>query len=445
MSGVAVRQALMLGLNLRNNDRNLVESSKEIRYRVWWAIASIERTLCVMTGRPTSFVGEDCSAPLPLPLEEDSFMMAKEPYETAAVRMLRRTSTDDGNSPEMSASTPSSSVSSMNTHFSPRATLSRHKLPPTVGEGQAVSPCDGLFFLYSAKLYCLDDEVMKQLYRPHIIKQSWATVQSVVSRLQRKAVRWQSALPAVFDFTRNQRDQSFLRQRMSLGFAYYSTMMIINRPCICKLEQKIPNESTAAKELDKAGALSCVLAAKSLVDLFPDEPNPVGMYQVSPWWNMVHHLMQAATILMLEMSLRGVHCPDMLDELLKAVEKAVAWLQSMATDDLAAARAWRLSNDVLRKLAPKIGRKMDDRLTRPLQSGPDMTMEDLMMPDGNYNLPVPSDFSQASTTGMDFANFPPVTSWEPLMFTNYDNYLLGGEPTTSQGPSPQHWNQYYPS
>lgn len=118
MSGLAVRQALILGLNLRNNDRSLVESSKEIRYRVWWAIASTERTLCVMTGRPTSFVGDDCSAPLPLPLEEESFMAAKEPYETGAVRMLRRLSTDEGQS-EMSASTPSSSVSSMATPFSP--------------------------------------------------------------------------------------------------------------------------------------------------------------------------------------------------------------------------------------------------------------------------------------------------------------------------------------
>lgn len=284
---------------------------------------------------------------------------------------------------------------------------------------------------------------MKQVYRPHILKQSWATIQSVVSRFQKKAVRWQSALPVVFDFTRNQRDQSFLRQRMCLGFAYYSTMMIINRPFLCKIEEKIPHESTAAKDFDRAGALSCVLAAKSLIGLLPDEPNPVGMYQVSPWWNMVHHLMQAATILMLEISFRATHCPDMSEDLLKAAQKAVAWLQSMATDDLAAARAWRLSSDVLRKVAPKIGRKMDDRLGRPLEPAPDMTMQGLIMPDGDYSLPGPSDYSQASTTGMDFTNYPPVTSWEPLMFTNYDNYLLGSEQTTTQGPSPQQWDQYY--
>lgn len=435
MSGIAIRQALTLGLHLRNEDWALMDSSKEIRYRIWWALAWTERTLSVMTGRPTSFEEKDCSALLPLPLEEESFMLADEPYDTPAVQLIRRLSTGGSSSIEISAST-TPSTSSKATPWSPRES-SKSRSSLTNGEAKSVSPSNGLFFLYVTKLHSLDDDIMKQLYRPHVMQQSWANTQSLISEFQMKLVRWHSALPVVFDFTRNQRDQSFLRQRMCLGFSYYSTMMIITRPCLCKIDEKIPNETKRAKEIDRASAASCVFAAKSLVDMLPDVPNPVGMYQVSPWWNMVHHLMQAVTVLMIEMSFRACHCPDETDEILKAAQKAVAWLQSMSTDDLAAARAWRLSSDVLQKVAPKIGRQMDDRLTRPVQPRNEIPMHDLLTPDGDYIMPGSSDYGPSLSGSMDYANHQPATTWEPSMFTSYDNYLEGSGPSTTQPPSAQ--------
>lgn len=436
MSGIAIRQALTLGLNLLNSDKKLMDSSKEIRYRLWWAIASTERALSVMTGRPTCFVGTDCSAPLPLPLEEESFMSTNESYETPAVRSLRRFSTEESNLADGAVSTPAS-ISSKGAPMSPRESLHSRR-SQMESESEGVNPSNGLFFLYITKLSCLNDNIMRQLYRPPVMEQSWATVQSLITGAQKKLMRWHATLPGVFDFTKSQRDQSFLRQRMCLGFSYYSTMILINRPSLCKIDERIPNETKRAKDTDRASAVSCVLAAKSLVDLLPDEPNPVGTYQVSLWWNIVHHLMQAATVLMLEMSLRATHCPDMPDDLMNAAQKAVAWLQSMSADDLAAARAWRMSSDVLRKVAPKIGRKMDDRLTRPVQSGGEMSMQDLLMPDGDYPMPGPSDYGP--TSGDLFAGYPPITSWEPLMFTSYDNYLSGGDPSGhQQGPSHNQW------
>ncbi|KAI4177126.1 MAG: hypothetical protein LQ343_000608 [Gyalolechia ehrenbergii] len=442
MSGIAVRQALTLGLHLRNEDPNLVDFAKEIRYRVWWAVASTERTLSVMVGRPSCFVGSDCSAPLPLPLEEEMSMSTNQPYDAVAVRQTRRLSAEDEGFPDRSTSTPSSVSSKANPWSLRDSPMPRSSY--NLVDRNTISPNNGLFFLYITKLKLLDEDILKQLYRPEIMKKSWATVQSIMLRFQERLDRWRSGLHTVFDFTRNQPEQSFSRQRICLGLMYYSTVIIIKRPCLCKLEEKIPNETKRAKDIDRASASECVLAAQSMVDLLPDEINLARMYQTSPWWNMVHHLMQAATVLMLEISFSAIHCPDSTDVLILAAQKSVAWLQSMAADDLAAARAWRMSSDMLGKVAPRIGRRIDERLTRLSQTGDDVSMQDLLMPSPNYNA-ASSAYLPMTSDDADYASMQPQMSWEPLMFTSYDNYLMDNDLSNTQLPPqqrPQHHQQH---
>ncbi|KAL9050637.1 MAG: hypothetical protein Q9206_005003 [Seirophora lacunosa] len=436
LSGIAIRQALTLGLNLRNHDPTLAEASKQIRYLVWWAIASTERVLSGMTGRPPSFAGADCSAPLPLPLEEESFMSFPMGYDTPLLRSLRRLSTDESENTDVSVSTPSSAAVISMPRSSREASKTRDSM--TDGEGKAISPSNALFFLYLTKLYCLDNDILNQLYRPDLVLQPWATVQSRIAGFQKRLTRWHSALPAIFDFARHPRDQTFVRQRMCLAFSFYSSTMIVNRACLCKIDDKIPNETRIAKEADKANAMSCVLAAKSLVDMLPDEPNPVGLYPMVPWWNMVHHLMQTATVLMLEISMRAVHCPEMSDQLLAAAQKAVAWLQSMATDDQGAARAWRLSSDVLRKVAPKIGRTVDDRLTQPLPStNENVFLQGFSWPPIGHNMPAYADHMPVSSANLDNTNYQAGTMWDTLMLNSYDNSLPIFDPANPQPPSTQ--------
>lgn len=433
MNGIAVRQALTLGLNLRNQDRTLSDSSKEIRYRVWWAIAVTERTLSVMTGRPTSFAGSDCSAPLPVPLDEESFMLSDEPYKTPAVNQLRRTSTAESRSTDTSFST-SSSVSSRHKSPSDSSTL---KSPGGDTEVDNVAPNIGLFFLYVAKLSALNDDILRQLYRPPVLDQSWASVQSMRSKCHERLERWRLALPAIFDFTKSQQDREYSRARMCLAFSYYSSMMIMNRPFLCKMERKIPNESERGRGIDQANAVSCISAARSVIDLLPDQPNPVGMYEETPWWNMVHHLMQAVTILMLELSLGATHWRKSGKELVHMAEKAVRWLQAMSSDDTAASRAWRLSSELLQKVAPRVGGRIDDRLRWPGPLDQDVPMEPATQ-DGSGS----SGYFPLSPISGDYTEYEPVTTWEPLMFTSYDNYLFGSDPSTGQAsPSQLHQAQ----
>ncbi|KAL8935348.1 MAG: hypothetical protein Q9216_005478 [Gyalolechia sp. 2 TL-2023] len=437
MSGIAIRQALTLGLHLRNEDPNLVDFAKEIRYRVWWAVASTERTLSVMVGRPTCFVGTDCSAPLPLPLEEEMLISTNQPCDTASVRQVQGLSSEEDGFPDMSASTPSSVSSKANARSVRDSPISRSSYN-LLGKNK-VSPSNGLFFVYITTLKLLDDEILKQLYRPVIVKKSWANVQDIMLGLQEKIDSWRSGLHAVFDFTRSQPDQSFRRQRMCLGLMYYSTVIITKRPCLCKMDEKIPNETKRAKDIDQASATECVFAAQSLVNLLPDEINLPRMYHISPWWNMVHHLMQAVTALLLEISFSAIHCPDSAHFLFIAAQKAVAWLQSMAANDLAAARAWRLSSDMLRKVAPKVGRRIDERLTRPIQAGEDVPMHDLLMPQSLAS----SAYLSMTSHEADYNSMQPQTSWEPLMFTSYDNYLMSNDLANAQLPPQQHHQQHW--
>ncbi|KAL8965262.1 MAG: hypothetical protein Q9183_003944 [Haloplaca sp. 2 TL-2023] len=419
MSGITIRQALTLGLNLENRDPKLPDSSKEIRYRVWWAIAATERTLAVRTGRPTSFNFTDCSAPLPVPLEEESFIDESESYDTPAVQRLRRFST--GESLSTNTSMSSSSLAQPGTVPPLALTSSTPGKATGLAEGLSVQPNNGMFFLYSAKLSVLIDEVLTHLYRPTVMDHSWASVQGMILQFQKKLERWRSALPAIFDFTTKEGESQFVRQRIGLGLSYYSAVIIINRPCLCKIDQKIPDETQRGRDIDRASAASCVLAARELVGLLPDGADVNEIYRVTLWWSLVHHLMQAVAVLMIEMSFRASHCPDMTDDLLQASEKAVGWLQSMSADDMAAARAWRLSSELLRKLAPRIGRRIDDRLRWPMQVDDDMSMHNLFLASSR-------DYPVASTSDI-YGGYEPITTWEPLIFTSYDDRSVGGDPS----------------
>ncbi|KAL8993322.1 MAG: hypothetical protein Q9169_006427 [Polycauliona sp. 2 TL-2023] len=437
MNGLAVRQALSLGLHLRNRDRQLADSSKEIRYRVWWAIAVTERTLSIMTGRPTAFVASDCSAPLPVPLDEASFMLSDQTYNTSAVNMLRRSSTGESRSTDMSLSTPSSASSR---HKSP-ADLSTLRSPRGPSDAANIAPNIGLFFLYIAKLNNLADDTLKEFYRPPVLALAWATVQSMRVKHHERLERWRRSLPTIFDFTKSQQDTEYARARMCLAFSYYSTVMIMNRPFLCKMERRIPKESERGREIDRSNAILCVAAARSTIDMLPDQPNVTGMYQETPWWNMVHQLMQAVTILMLELSLGAHHLPDSGKEVLHTAEKAVRWLQAMSVDDMAAARAWRLSSELLDKVAPRVGGSIDDGIRWPGPLNQDVTMDGGPTQDGIG----PSDYCPSASMDGGFSGYEPVTTWEPLMFTSYDNYLYGNSDTSSTGPMPpqdpqQRWN-----
>ena len=206
-------------------------------------------------------------------------------------------------------------------------------------------------------------DILGNLYKPNATLKSWSQIQSIIADLDRRLERWKLGLPALFDFAKRQRDQHFIRQRMSLGFCYFSAKIITNRPCLCRVDRRIPNESNKSKAFCRNAAATCVQAAKSMLDLIPDEPNPVGLYKVTPWWCLTHHLTQAASVLLLELFFQSGHMPNEAQDVLDSAKKAVHWLNKMARGSLAAQRAWRQCDELLRKVAPRIGMHADDMPT----------------------------------------------------------------------------------
>ncbi|KAL9609236.1 MAG: hypothetical protein Q9167_005971 [Letrouitia subvulpina] len=418
MNGIAIRLAVALGLNLRNEDPLLSRSSKEIRYRVWWALCFVERTLAVMTGRAAAFGESDCSAPLPLPVEEEEFTNEKWFEENSAVTMLRSLSTDDSAMAHELGSTSASTTSNVAADNTSQV-LSLYQRP----EMQVIPPSKALYFLYHSKLGMLAYNTLSRLYRPRVLNVSWASVQSEISKLQTKLAEWRFLMPPVFDFDLEQNDPQFLRERVCLGLSYYSTMIIINRPCLCRIDRKIPNQSGEARDFNRSSAATCVDAATSMVGLLPDDPRTVSMYSAGPWWSLVHHLMQAITILMLEMSFRAEHWPEKADIILDTAQKALSWLESMSERDNAAYRAWHLCSSMLQKVAPRIGRTVGERpLRRVIFRDEDSAMQDFPSAPRSIDIAASSAYPPPFS---DYINYeyvqPEVSSWQPLLFTAYDN------------------------
>ena len=313
-----------------------------------------------MTGRPTSFAETDCTASLPLPIEETNFP-GSNVQRLQDIHSMHRSSSQGSRKSDYSLPTPPSTTRSAKMRSSPGESFS-----PTSSQSSSqpkqpqYPPCDSLAFMYHTKLSIFTNEVVNSLYRAKAISTSWSTVQDKIADLYARLEAWRTEMPPVFDFTKQHRDQEFSRHRLSLAFFYYSTLIIITRPCLCRIDRKIPDQSDKAKVFNRETATRCVRAARDMLALIPEEPDPIGLFTSAPWWCLVHYLMQGGTILMLELSFRADHMPKEADDVFDSANKALEWLQSMSKYDEAARRAAKLCHQALRGVAPRVGRNPNE-------------------------------------------------------------------------------------
>jgi hypothetical protein len=75
---------------------------------------------------------------------------------------------------------------------------------------------------------------------------------------------------------------------MLLQMNYWSTKILITRPCLCRTERRIKNQSDSSASFNSEMALLCVEATRALTALFPQDPDPKFVYLKTPWWNVVH-------------------------------------------------------------------------------------------------------------------------------------------------------------
>ena len=352
--GSAIRGALSLGLHLRNEGSCTSDVSKEIRYRVWWSLYSVEHLLTAMTGRPSCIADNFCTTPLPVPYDENDFQkeevarLISSPYRGSRssleyAKMQPATPVLKASDPEASDVPAGSKVAGMghNEYL------------------KGLSPCMSLYFIQLATLTSISKRVMSKLYSPETALFPWPTIEFTIQNLMLEIDSWLMDLPAAYDFTSTQTSQCPTSQRMSLALYFYSTKLGITKPCLCRPDSTCFQNDKTSEFCNNMGA-ECVEAACHMLTLLPDTPDSVLLTKLSPWWCILHFLMQSTTVLLLELAFKTQHVPDKESMVCKAAKKAVEWLFFLSKESSAAERAWKLCDRSLRQLAPRIGIDVSD-------------------------------------------------------------------------------------
>ncbi|KAJ5294881.1 hypothetical protein N7508_009702 [Penicillium antarcticum] len=343
IQALALRSAITLGINLKAENPKNSSISKETRYRVWWSLYTFEHLLGVMTGRAIYTLEGGYSTPLPLPFEEHQLQ-----DDPIAIELLNDPALRDERIGEVMASSWISAPDDTQTP-PPRDQTWLKGLPANTG----------LCYLYYCDLAVVTQEIVNKVYSTNAVTLVWSEIESRLDELKARIELWKSSLPAAFDFGKEPTDDSHeqLRCRLVLAFHYYSARMILGRPCFCRRD---------ARQRNSPWTYSCSMAiftlesATCMLDLIPDDPNVFQLYHLCPWWGVLRYLMQAATIILLELSFGCVHVPGKEENLVGLSKKSIRWLFAMSDRSVGSRRAWQLCDSSFRNLANKMNYNTDD-------------------------------------------------------------------------------------
>ncbi|KAK2799252.1 hypothetical protein FQN50_008528 [Emmonsiellopsis sp. PD_5] len=333
MIGLAHRYASTRGLHLINVTSNpeIPDRQKEFEVRVWHSLSSLERLISLLTGRPSSLQDRFISARFP---RDEPHIMPGSPYMP--------TPSPHGTAGVMAAA-PSSDPSSIAT------------------------------FIASLNLDLIIADTMETLYSSSTSNTTWANLQEMLHKLDRRLNRWKDDVPtgelllAAPDISTA--DSSFVKQQMYLTIRFYGACMLINHPChweTQKLSFAPYRQSATSKKLDEEAALRCISAARQLLRLLPADHDPAVLYQQTPWWCILHYIVQAAVVLITEISFDDPHVPNNeVDELANEAYQALQRLRALSARSTPAGQALGTLTQLLR-LALSITGKDNHPIARAL-------------------------------------------------------------------------------
>lgn len=311
--GMALRFGYALGLHVRNEDRSTGAAMKEALARVWWGHYSLERFLAAITGRPSVGINRNCSVPLPLPL-------ASSEIEEAIIESRYGDRT-------MMSTTVTARIPTGSNTTSPRSEVRSEVGPSTPDPANSGSYLKNIVQLGEITQEALD------LYRASTVGESWQAVQQVIQRLQDDLDLWANDLPeGLYFLQRGSKIRHTLeREQNALEMLYHSTRILITRPCICRLDRRIRNQTAKSSQFNQKAAAACVKSATSIAALLPGDPeiNTKALYECGPWWSMVHTIMQSLVVLLLEISFGESHGQHESQNIMPSVNKLVRWLRAM--------------------------------------------------------------------------------------------------------------------
>jgi hypothetical protein len=293
MIGTSLRFALAVGLHLRNDDPSASPFVKESLVQLWWSIHSIESQVCVLIGRPCIILNDACTVPLP------------------------------------TGTTPLETTSSY-----------------TANQGENVPTMHISFLRARIKITIIMQNALSKLYLPRQSTESWERTHTIITTLTGELDEWVRDLPS--------EGFSAVDEQSLLSFHHYSARLLISRPSLCRLERRIKGQSHASAAFNHKTAAACVQSAQSITRLFPDQPTWIFVCQRSPWWCIVHYIMQAIAVFLLEMSFEGTDSTQNGESLSRNIEKLVNWLRFMSTRSAVAERAYKVVQGIIKTDAARV-------------------------------------------------------------------------------------------
>jgi hypothetical protein len=319
----------------------------------------VDTVLQEITGRPPNISETFSTTPLPIPYREEDFsdgtilhLITNSSIRNTLISPLvsfsgdaNYTTSDDSLDHAQSASLDSDEQRS-NDHAT-----------RIVRAG--VTPNDSLYFLYAVDLGHLMRKVIETQYAPGLPRRPWAEMEIKISRLNESVDHWLLRLPGEFDFTERNNVRSFAYQRISLGFRFYATKIVICQPCLRYLAYR---SDTSCSSIDACDAMAavCVQAACQMLDLVPDEIDMDWFYRTTPWWSVLHYIMRSMTVLLVELFTRTEPGASKAGQLVKQIRKALSWLQAMSLKDPSSKKARLVCKEIISRHGLKYGLVVDD-------------------------------------------------------------------------------------
>lgn len=157
-----------------------------------------------------------------------------------------------------------------------------------------------------------------------------------------------------------------------------------------------------------------------MIALLPDHPDAITLYKIGPWWCQMHLIMQASSILMLELVHQSCHMPKEANHIIRTMKKVFSWLHNMAEESGAAKRAWKVAVDLLQKVAPMVNADVSDVNL----NGPSSRPAPVGVPEPPPN--VPQNYSQPLALSSGPSAFPQMQHARPTQSSqNLGGYSSG--------------------
>ena len=315
-----------------------------------------------MTGRMTGISDGICTTPMPLPVDEDRF---QDPIIAELLGSL-----------ELRQNRVESAVASCFVRQMPMNTRPCREAQNTMESQDAsrlksLPPSTSLFFLYFVDLGVITQEIVNRVYSLDCIMTPWDQIENQIRELRTRVKRWFTNLPEAYDWTRShEQSPETLRASLCLAFYYYSAQITLGRPCLCRRDVRSSIFLNQANSFSHEVSVAVLEATQRLIGLLPDEPDASRIYQICPWWCILHYLMQATTVLLLELSFGCVHIPQEEKNILEAAKKGIRCLHAMSECSVASRRAWELCDWNFRRLAAGLKFDVSDIPTTNYQLDP---------------------------------------------------------------------------